>query len=451
MPHGELAEPGVRKATLTRALSSASSHGPPRKALACAALFVTMPVWASMCLLGAARLTSYKLPEREPVGSESSSKEKRERRHEAAATTEPCPVCPVCPPAPRNEGSAEKELRAQLVQEQDRTRRASQAAAQEAEERKRLSRELEDVKAKLAAVAPSLKRARERTDEMEKRAQDAESAASAHMGAFAWTLQNFIGPHIAALLAGLFGLAAVAGPMTYLKMYKLLLGSAVGGVILAGSLGYFAAPVADGWVERSSAILDGDGNFGEYLVVSLMMLFGVLRYWRGWDWVLYAYVDEAYLAPPVADSGLREPLLGHGGSLSKAQQDNFAVLMGMQDNEPEAASIVDNLIQLTRRESHMEAAKEHPDWFKDFWADVSMELVRGDCSKELLTLLMQHGYNPEQPREAQAPSLLCLSQALEDFKISEAHHQAAGQGSYFGSGFSGGPSFEPPRPAVDEV
>merc|ERR1712194_860101 len=73
------------------------------------------------------------------------------------------------------------------------------------------------------------------------------------------------------------------------------------------------------WADALGAIIGGNASGVEVVIIWIFVGAGMLRWYFGWEWLLYAVVDELYLSRPVADAYIREPLLPKPQSTSEAQ------------------------------------------------------------------------------------------------------------------------------------
>lgn len=432
-----------------------SGSGSPRhrgssaRTLLRAGAYVTMPVWASLVLLAGAHLTtSSSLPGAEPSrpsGEPAPEPDPApvpdpdpERAPEPAPDSPPAPApAPAPEPATSLEDKATiEELRSQLREAQSRARSAAADAAKEGKRRESSEEDLASAQAKLAEYEPRLKEAQDESAAARKRTQELEIALSHKSGPVGSWLQSFGNAHLAAALAGLFGLFTVLGPMTFVHVYKAVVGSALGGLMVGSCINYFTAPESDGWIDDAQLLLSGDGHSVEYFIWFAMIVAGVLRWYFGWEWVLYAVIDDVYMTRPMADAYMKTPLLSESfqPSASKHAEDDEALGYehgGGHHADEEVYSLaseergLDRLIQLVRRFGHEmhPDARASDDWFYHLWAEVADVLHMCDIGEDVVSVLVQHGFNPENPRVAQPPSLLHLHQALEEMRAAALPRQ----------------------------
>jgi len=451
------------------------------RSLVCAGVLVTTPVWASLAVLAGASLSGYKFSEpHEPAPSPPPAPAvvpspgpqpavcphcpKCHECHECPSPR-PCPPPKSCPapaptprptpaPAPKPEPKLPtdvKELHEQLQEEREKAEDAEHRVEESDKERSELKEQIKALEAKLstseakvAEAEAGRKRAEASAAQAEQEVADLQGRMEQKQGPLLSWLTGFSSQGTLALFVGIVGLLGVAGPMTYVHVFKAAVASAVGGLLFVSCTGFlFSAPEGSAWSDAAEELMTGQGGFLENTVWLAMLAAGVVRWYMNWEWVLYAVVDDMYMTRPMADCYMKAPLLAaepeqyqppvakdgdaaSGGADAPAPQADV-------DQQPEAASGLpedrglERLLQLVRQAGESGADRAGGDWFLRFWADVANQLRQGDVADEVVVALINHGFNPENLYDSQPPPLLHLYQTLEELRLVSGGHLGAGQ------------------------
>lgn len=284
---------------------------------------------------------------------------------------------------------------------------------------------VESLEAKLAETAAALEKATRQLEEL-RQAQSSGLAgwlrSSAHQDAIA-------------LLAGFLALWAVAGPMLFVHVFKAVASSWLAGLMLAGCWGFFTTGGAKTWLDAFEAAAAGQGGFFEALLWLVLLVAGVARWYTGWEWLLYAVVDTAYVhrGRPVAECYLKTPLLGKRpaeeakaataapkGQQPEAKAEEAVPEASTPDSESQQGGESSDQLGLVRVHDVVQRAiedaynAESPSKSSShvrFWADISHEVVQGNVSAEVEALLSAYGFDRDRPAARMAVPQL---QSLEE-------------------------------------
>jgi len=141
------------------------------------------------------------------------------------------------------------------------------------------------------------------------------------------------------------------------------------------------------------------------------LVFGMARWVMGWEWALYAVVDEVYVKPkhgPLTTMHLTTPLLG--GRRNDRRDSGEDALEG--DSIHGLAKII-KLVDWSA--SQREAGDRN--WARSFWADVQAQVDNGEVDDIVVSVLMEHGLNLEADGGAESsrdPDLIALRKRLEE-------------------------------------
>jgi len=260
---------------------------------------------------------------------------------------------------------------------------------------------------------------------------------------------------LAAFFFGGVGLLSVVGPMTFVHVSKTILGSLVAGGLFASLYGYLFHGAGEApWADALGAIIGGNASGVEVVIIWIFVGAGMLRWYFGWEWLLYAVVDELYLSRPVADAYIREPLLPKPQSTSEAQpavasgaakqdtsrtgqtsEQEYGAGRQVANAKPDAVAGKERVIDVVQRALLCEKDSEQ---LRRLWTNISKELARGDVPEQVVALLVSFGFDPQHPEAGRILSKSDL-RSLEDMLHQIADTEGGGQwaGYSFGQSAAG--------------